>query len=205
VRGLLLDGLFVAVVGAVLAFAANALSPRGLSLTRNFFPPDAQRSAAIDVTHTVRGAAGTNAPGAWELLAERLRAKGLTLADSNQVSKLFRDPRCEQNLVAFIDARDDEHYQAGHIPGAYQLDYYYKEKYLPPLLDLLRLAEQIVVYCNGGNCDDSELTAGLLADANIVPRDRLLVYGGGITEWATNGWPVELGERKSGRVRELKK
>jgi rhodanese-related sulfurtransferase len=62
-----------------------------------------------------------------------------------------------------------------------------------------------VVYCNGGNCEDSELTAALLADANIVPREKLWVYGGGITEWATNGWPVELGERKSGRMRELKK
>jgi rhodanese-related sulfurtransferase len=198
----LLDGLFVALTGTILAFAANALSPRGLSLTRNFFPGDSLPQV-VATTNAAPGALATNVPSARELLAARLREKGLQLADSNQVYQLFRDPRCEQSLVAFIDARHDEEYQAGHIPGAYQLDYYYKEKYLPPLLDLLRLAEQIVVYCNGGNCDDSEWTAVLLAD--IVPREKLLVYGGGITEWATNGWPVELGERKSGRLREAKK
>ena len=203
-RGLLIDGLFVAVTGTILAFAANALSPRGLSLTRDFYPPDTGARVAVN-TNTVPGASATNTPSAWELLAAKLKEKGLRLADSNQVFQLFHDPRYEQNLVAFIDARNDEHYQAGHIPGAYQLDYYYKEKYLPPLLDLFRLAEQVVVYCNGGNCEDSELTAALLADANIVPRERLLVYGGGITEWTSNGWPVELGERKSGRMRESKK
>ncbi len=200
-RETLVDGLFVAVIGGLLAFGANAISPRGLSLTRNFFP--ANPPTPLTATNIAGHVASTNVVNASELLAARLRSQGLSLADSNQVFKLFQDPRYEQNLVAFIDARHDEEYQAGHIPGAYQLDYYYKEKYLPPLLDLFRIAEQIVVYCNGGNCDDSELTATLLAD--IVPRERLLVYGGGMTEWVTNGWPVELGERKSGRLREVKK
>ncbi len=203
-RGVLFDGLLVALAGIVLSFAANALSPRGLTLIRNFFPRDTH-PPVVAATNASLGISSTNAPSPRELLAARLREKGLRLADSNQVAQLFHDPRCEQNLVAFIDARDDEHYQAGHIPGAYQLDYYYKEKYLPPLLDLLRLAEEIVVYCNGGNCDDSELTAGLLVDANLVPRQKLMVYGGGITEWTSNGLPVELGDRKSGRMREARK
>ena len=202
-RETLVDGLFVAVIGILVAFAANAISPRGLSLTRNFFPANPSIPLANAGTNIAGHAAGTNVVNAAELLAASLRSKGLSLADSNQVFKLFQDPRYEQNLVAFIDARHDEDYQAGHIPGAYQLDYYYKEKYLPPLLDVVRIAEQIVVYCNGGTCDDSELTATLLAD--IVPRERLFVYGGGMTEWVTNGWPVELGERKSGRLREVKK
>ncbi|HWH72296.1 MAG TPA: rhodanese-like domain-containing protein, partial [Candidatus Sulfotelmatobacter sp.] len=58
----------------------------------------------------------------------------------------------------------------------------------------------IVVYCNGGNCEDSELAATMLRDAGI-PKDKLLVYGGGMTEWTTNGLPVELGQRKSGNLR----
>ena len=37
-KKLLLEAVLVAMTGAVLAFAANALSPRGLQLSRNYFP-----------------------------------------------------------------------------------------------------------------------------------------------------------------------
>ena len=38
VKAILLEGLFVAVTGAAFAFGANAISPRGLALARNYFP-----------------------------------------------------------------------------------------------------------------------------------------------------------------------
>jgi len=101
VRIVLVEALLVALAGAVLAFAANALSPKGLRLTNNYFGTNAPP---------------TSAPGS---LAALLQAKGLQLATSNQVQELFHDPRYEQNLILFIDARDSDHYQAGHIPGAY--------------------------------------------------------------------------------------
>jgi len=34
-----------------------------------------------------------------------------------------------------------------------------------------------------------------------VPKERLLVYLGGYTEWAGNQLPVEAGERNSGNLR----
>lgn len=132
--------MWVAAIGAALAFAANALSPRGLKLTRDFFPPDLHAS-----TNVVRGTnqpagAGTNTAAATELLLARLQSKGLHLADSNRVIQLFRDPRFEQGLVVFIDAREDSHYEEGHIPGAYQLDYYRPENYLPTVLPACQIA-----------------------------------------------------------------
>ena len=62
---------------------------------------------------TASAAAKTNSP--QELLARRFEAAGLQLAGSNQVIQLFRDPRRQQDGVVFIDARNDEHYLAGHI------------------------------------------------------------------------------------------
>jgi hypothetical protein len=38
-----------------------------------------------------------------------------------------------------------------------------------------------------------------------VPNEKLRVYAGGLAEWVTNGWPVELGARKSGRFKEAAK
>jgi rhodanese-related sulfurtransferase len=129
-----------------------------------------------------------------------LQTKGLQLASSNQVNQLFQDPRCQQGLILFVDARDDAHFQAGHIPGAYQLDYYHPEKHLGTLLPLCQVAHQVVIYCNGGECEDSELAATFLASAGIA-REKLLVYGGGISEWGANGLSIEVGERSSGQMR----
>jgi len=171
-----------------------------LVLTRNYFPGTARSPLpTATATQLVPGTGDTNVTVASpaKLLATRLEAKGLQLVDSNQVAQLFRDPRYEQELVVFIDARDDPHYQAGHIPGAYQFDHYRAENYLATVLPVCQSAEEIVVYCTGGDCEDSEFTALTLGDSGI-PKERLLVYGGGMTEWTTNGLPVEIGGRKSG-------
>ena len=191
----------MAVVGAALAFAANALSPRGLQLTRNYFP-------GTSVTVPVPVVAATNATGAayaktnspLELLSARLQADGLQLANSNQVVQLFQDPRREQDGVIFIDARDEEHYRAGHIPGAYHFDRFHPENYLTNVIQVCLTAQEIVFYCNGGECDDSEHAAIMLRDSIGLPKEKLFVYGGGFTEWATNGLPVELGPRNSGQL-----
>jgi rhodanese-related sulfurtransferase len=205
-KGVLVEGVIVALAGALFAFAANEVSPRGLTLTRNYFPGAARSSLpTATATQLTPGTGDTNVavPSPAKLLAARLQAKGLQLVDSNQVVQLFRDPRYEQELVVFIDARDDRHYQEGHIPGAYQFDHYRAENYLATVLPACQSAERIVVYCTGGDCEDSEFTALTLRDVGI-PKERLFVYGGGMAEWATNGLPVEVGERKSGNFRPVK-
>jgi rhodanese-related sulfurtransferase len=58
-------------------------------------------------------------------------------------------------------------------------------------------AERMVVYCNGGDCEDSLFTAVTLKNAGI-PGTNLWIYPGGLGEWSTNGLPVETGARKSG-------
>ena len=61
-------------------------------------------------------------------------------------------------------------------------------------------AQQIVFYCNGGDCDDSEHAAIMLRDSIGMPKEKVFVYGGGIAEWTSNGLPIEVGARNSGRV-----
>ena len=207
-RKLGLETVLVGGVGLTIALLANAISPRGLTLTRDYFPvasPSPTRAQAILVTNPAAsapatilpGAAGTNSSSA---LAARLQTRGLTLVDSNRVFELFNDPGHAQEAVLFVDARHDEEYQKGHVPGAYQLDRYYPQNYLPTVLPPCLSARWIVVYCNGGNCDDSELAAVMLQEANI-PSERLLVYGGGMAEWMAQGRPTETGARNSGARR----
>ncbi len=190
----------MAATGAALAFAANAVSSRGLTLSRDYFPNDAHVAAAGAPSAGVSAPAGSPA----EQVQARARELGLGVADSNLVTRLFSDLRREQGGVVFIDARDSEHYQAGHIPGAWQLDYYRKEEFLPAVLPVCLAAQEVIVYCNGGACEDSLLTASVLL-APVVPQEKLFVYAGGYTEWTNNRLPVELGPRGSGRLLELRK
>ena len=202
-RAILFEMGFVVVAGLILALTANALSPRGLRLGQNYFPSAAGSALPARVAETnsdARPPEGRN-PAASEATAtlRRLEQRGLQLISSNEVVALFRDPRREQVLIAFIDARDDEHYQAGHIPGAWQFHHYHADTYFPVVLPVCMNAQQVVVYCTGGTCEDSEFAAVMLRDAG-VPRSSLFVYAGGITEWKGNGLPVETGGRGSGQL-----
>ena len=207
VRNVLREALLVAAAGIVLAFGANLVSPRGLVLTRNYFPADINRPVPVATgAGSPSDVANTNPPASSpaQLLAVRLKEQGLQSVDGRQAAQLFHDPRFQQGTIAFIDARDEQHYREGHIPGACEFDPYHPEKYFATVLPVCQAAEQIVVYCNGGDCDDSESAAILLRDVGIANR-KLFIYMGGIPEWTTNGLPVEIGGRNSGNLRSTKK
>ncbi len=202
----LLEALLVAVAGLVFALSANQVSPRGLVLARDYFPgattlldphgSNHPAPAPISVANAPPSAGETKAANP---VVVRLAQQGLTLIDHTEAVALFRDPRYEQERVVFVDARNAQAYAESHIPGAYSLDHYYPEKYLPDVLPACQLAEKVVVYCTGGECEDSEFTAVMLKEAGI-PADRLAVYGGGIHAWKEHGMPLETGARGSGPV-----
>ena len=133
----------------------------------------------------------------------RLKQKGLQSIDGQGALRLFQDPRYEQELVVFVDARGESHYLEGHIPGALQFDRYYPEKYLPAVVAACISAQKVVVYCTGGDCEDSEFAALALKDAG-VPAGLLVIYAGGMTDWTAKGWITEIGARKSGNLRGAK-
>lgn len=201
-KRVLQEALWVGVAGALLALAANAVSPRGLKLDKNYFPGGGQTLSNGSTTSTNSPIAGpnTNSTPALASLAERFEKEGLQLADSNKVNQFFHDPRRQQDLVVFIDARSDAHYKEGHIPGAYEFDRFQEELYMPTLLPVCAKAEQIVFYCGGGDCEESEHAAIYLRDGMKLPPEKVFVYGGGINEWRSNAMPVEMGERNSGNI-----
>ena len=199
-----LEAVLVAIVGTAVALACNALSPWGLRLNRNYFPggiaPRIATSGHTTGTNVVDKPTGLARSAGNDPGVRRLQERGLQVAASNDVVELFRDLRYEQGLVVFVDARDDQHYQAGHIPGAWQFNHYRAEQFLPTVLPVFLNAEKVVVYCGGGTCEDSEFAAIILRDVG-VPREKLFVYAGGISEWMTNALPVETGARRSGQLK----
>jgi rhodanese-related sulfurtransferase len=199
IQKILLEALLVAAIGAGLAFAANALSPRGLALNRNYFPASVKTTAAPGVTNApspastapppnTKPAANPSAP-AENAVDARLAAKGLTSIDRDETEKLVGDSQ-----VVFVDARDEEKFEKGHLPGAMELDPYHPERALGTVLPACLAAREVVVYCEGGECEDADSVAIMLRDAG-VPADKLVVYGGGMKDWVAQGKSVETGAR----------
>jgi rhodanese-related sulfurtransferase len=200
-----LEAVVVVLAAAALAFAANAVSPRGLKLTRNYFPGGTnQLFAPLGNSRPPVTAAITNQETPLDDVDQRLKDKGLQPVSRAKSAQLFHDPRFQEGLIVFVDARNPEHYNDGHIPGAYQLDPYHPEQQLAGVLTSCQAADQVVVYCTGGDCEDADSTAILLRDAG-VPNQKLFVYGGGYADWTENHLPVEQGARNSGAITGLAK
>ena len=206
-RATLREGLWIGLAAAVFAWAANAISPRGLTLTRNYFPGAETGPGAVAVqarTIPVKAFMTNEVPAQADAqVTARLASKGLKVVSVHEAEKLFHDAGFAQGLIVFLDARDDAHYEAGHIPGAYQFDHYRAPRFLPTVLPVCSVAEKVLVYCTGGDCEDSEFAAITLRDVG-VKTEKLVVFAGGFHEWEASALPLEVGARNSGNLRKAK-
>jgi len=205
VGSILREAALVAAIGVAFAFVGNQISPRGLALARNYFPTGITNMVrAVVGADSLAGALGINSTTSSlaQQLAAQMRQNGLQLIARREAVQLFYDSHLKNNAIVFIDARNESQYQEAHIPGAYEFDPYHPETSFPTVLPVCRTAEKIVIYCSGGNCDDSESAALLLRDVGIA-NGKIFVYGGGITEWTNNGLPVETGARNIGNTQSL--
>jgi rhodanese-related sulfurtransferase len=199
-KRLLAEVFLVAIAGAVIALVANAVSPQGLKLSRDYFPSGKSPTTPAGVSsNQLSGTTLTNATNE-DIHIRKLREKGLQVLTTSEVSTLFRDPRTQQGQIVFVDARNRKHFEEGHIPGAYEFDHYRPEEYLPTIMPVCQTAEQIIVYCTGGDCEDSQFAAIFLRDSLGLPNEKIFVYVGGIQEWTTGKLPIETGERNSGKI-----
>ncbi len=208
----------LAVIGVGIGLVANAFNPNGLSLTRNYFakpvikPPHTQPGNGTRPHTTTQVGSGPStqppttrppttqaAEMTEEEMVQRLKDRGFQAIYHTDVVEVFNSDYLGDGVYVIIDARSDGLYQAGHIPGAYQLDHYYLDRYIDKVLEACKFADKIVVYCNGGDCEDSEFAVGDLMEKE-VPPDKLNIYAGGFTMWKANGMKYETGRRNSGQI-----
>ncbi len=203
VKKTLAEFVAITVLGTALSLGANAISHRGVKLERNYFPRG-QGAASQPATQIVAqpGTAPAQPLGPGGEFAAEVEAiynEGLQPILHGDVVAAFEDPLHEMGAHVFVDARDDHSYALGHIPGAYQLDHYLLDKYIDRVLPVCQQAVKIVIYCNGGDCEDSRFAAHDLLERGIDPA-KVFVYPGGITQWCENDLPVERGVRGSGDI-----
>jgi rhodanese-related sulfurtransferase len=107
------------------------------------------------------------------------------------VKRLF-----DAQAAYFIDARDVEEFDEGHIPGSVNLPFSTAGTD-PERLERIEAGEKpIVIYCGGGTCEVSMSLAETLVYQ--YAKRKVLVYMGGFPEWQAAGYPVARGGSHGG-------
>src|SRR5688572_3913904 len=99
------EALVVAVLGIAAGLVANLISPRGLSLTRDYFPAQsnamtvAPPAGAMSRNEKVPSTAAVPVPAGVQ------SKNGGTTITTAQALEFFRNPEYLQELIVFVDAR----------------------------------------------------------------------------------------------------
>ena len=174
---LLRQALLFAGLALLLTLVGNALHPRGLELGRDYFP----------------SGAAPDTPNA-------LPVHSFSTIDWAELSEIAEFARGEQPDLILLDARSAGAYEMSHLPGAWQVDPYHVEESLPALMPELQREDlyYIVVYCRGGDCEDSLSLAHELVYRRGLPLEVVRVYEGGMIDWTAHGGPLVSGPEREG-------
>ncbi|MEW6743648.1 MAG: rhodanese-like domain-containing protein [Planctomycetota bacterium] len=205
IRTTVLPILAILVAGAILGLCSNAL--RGtdrIDLGRDYFKalraPETVRQPPDNPGRNPPDVPGSDNSGNAGTASGKPPPHDFIPVDSDKAYELFR--KAYDGEVIFVDSRTEEEYQAGHIPGAHNLDFYQittlPTERLEEVLQAVRSTPKVVVYCEGGDCHDSLFLATELRNAYNVEEyeKKLHLYEPGFDDWKKREFPVEVGERK---------
>jgi rhodanese-related sulfurtransferase len=170
-KRLLSQSLFLVLLSVVFGLGRNALAPGGVAWVGDWAEQDSV-IAAVAADPTAKPASAQEGDPAFLSLEEAL-AK-------------YDDPN-----VIFIDAREPEEFEAGHITGAVLLPFDWLDDYWPQVEEKLPRDKEIVTYCSGAECELSLFLARYMKDAGY---ERISIFFGGWVQWQENGGPITVGE-----------
>lgn len=190
--------LALAVIGLVVGLSANSLRAKGsLELRKNYFyvppieePREPAHTDNTDSTEPVTSDLQKPKEGG-ESDAQKPKYPYQTI-DYDGVVGVLKDPDTQTGLNVIVDARNDHAYADGHIPGAVQCDPYDVPQYWDRVGPLVMGAMKVVVYCGGGDCEDSAYMCRELVNQG-VPMEAIYLYAGGWNEWQAKHGSVETG------------
>lgn len=115
-------------------------------------------------------------------------SRGLITISMDEAWSLYMDEK-----ALFLDARDPESYQNGHLPGAMNVPVKEGEKYIEEKEKLVRYEKVLITYCDDPDCPLSAQLAEILrryhaGDVRIMTE--------GWAGWVEAGFPVEEGDNQ---------
>ena len=149
-------------ISLALAMVVNALSPRGIALVGQWNTAEA----------VIAEGPGGDAAGRPQEI------------DSVVLAKYIFD----KDEALFVDARSQNDYDNGHIPGAVSLPVGRFEERIESFLNRYPAEQPIVTYCSGRTCEDSHNLAQFLSDVGFT---NVRVFIDGFPGWEAEGYPIE--------------
>jgi rhodanese-related sulfurtransferase len=114
---------------------------------------------------------------------------------SNLTRDVFNQPRLisltqayelYRQKVIFVDARNPEEYEEGHIAGAINIPYFSIDQFSDKLAAIDK-TEPLVTYCEGADCD---MAIRLGNELFTKGYKKVFVFFGGWEEWENADYPV---------------
>lgn len=127
--------------------------------------------------------AQTSAENAYRMLAQEGDPAFVSLEEVIEIQS--------KGAATILDARTNDEFKAGRVPGARNLPYYEIEKYKDQALEGLTGESPIIIYCEGIGC---ELSFFLGRDLQAGEFSNVRIFYGGYPEWSSAGLPIEKSE-----------
>ena len=192
-----LEWLFVCGAGFSLSIIMNYHSRNGLDISRDYFAASVGNRPSSSPPS--RQGEDTVEPGAFETelaqALERLKQTGLQPISAGELVALVGSPDWESGRVMLVDARNEILFHESHIPGAYLFDHYQMERHVDEVLPMCQIADQVIVYCSGGHCEDSELAANDLLQFGVSPS-KVFIFAAGMRGLIDGEYPLATGDRE---------
>jgi rhodanese-related sulfurtransferase len=187
------DAVAIVVVAGVAAVVSNAVA--GPERKLHWIGSDDSAPA------TASAAAPTPSPGAALAAVTPSAGEGTGSAFAPHPAKAWVEISGDdvaslhgRGNVLFLDARRTSVYRAGHIAGARSIAIWEAdadEKVKALFAEGRDQSAPIVIYCAGGECEDSHMLGEKLY---FVGFDNVLVYKDGFPDWEKRGLPVKKGD-----------
>jgi len=120
-----------------------------------------------------------------------IRPPESSLNEQDKISLAEAKKLWDSGAVFFLDARATADYTAGHIALARSLPVEEFDQYFPKVTTVLSPDSEIVVYCDGDQCDLSHRLMMLLRERGGYTNVRVLTNGW--TMWRKAGFSTEKG------------
>jgi rhodanese-related sulfurtransferase len=158
------NALVILIAAALVGVIANTVSPNGIELVG--FWPNVFDSDSVWLSPSYEP--GTDAP-----------AISLPVAYDQYLTHKY----------LFVDAREPEEFEIGHIKGAINFPFEEVDEYWPRVQPFLPLDTAIVVYCAGSECENSLFLARYMKED--LGFTNVEIFFGGWRAWYNDRLPIE--------------
>ncbi len=202
VKRTVIEMVVLGVASIAVAATANTVRPKGaLSWTKAYFaprvvPPTGPVEPVTGKVPTPPENGGKAAPSKTEPPSGKKHFEHpYQTASLDLVIDVVNSDGYLDGQFVLVDARAEDVYADGHIEGAIRCFHYELEVCFDRVVEAANGAEKVIVYCNGGNCDDSLFMCQEL-ELKGVATEAIYLFEGGWKEWVAQEMPFVTGSEE---------